>query len=345
MNFDVLLFCGRNRRNIRLCKVFGSAIILAAILLFAGCASIKGLFSRFGSKPEAEVDTVITYDASTLKNVIRISDDGVEKAWLAVTADGTKLLYCEQPVEMDLSANTRNYSSRIMYLKNSSVFMKTPLTESFTLAPAWYEDGERFVYLSRNDNGVHQLIRSNVNGGAKVLITRNPIGQRDDHPTIQGDTIALDTYIDINRGRQIVTLKDNGTEITILGPGECPSWHPTEPKIAFQKEDGIWEMDTTTAQQSQIYTVSKDDKEQGITCYYPHYTTDGKHILFIKKAKIGNFLYWHLFRVRTEDGVTSQLTEGRVNVVSIALAADNKIFFIANASGKYEIWSATVATE
>jgi Tol biopolymer transport system component len=343
MNFNVLLFGGGNRKNSGLLKVFGGVIILAAISLFTGCASIKGLFSRLGSKSEGEVDTVITYDASTLRNVTRISDDGVEKAWLAVTVDGAKLLYCEQPVEMDLSANTRNYSSRIVYLRNSSVFMKTPLTESFTLAPAWYEDGERFIYLSRNDNGVHQLIRSNVNGGAKILVTRNPIGQWDDHPTIQGDTIALDTYI--NGARQIVTLKDNGTEITILGPGEYPSWHPTEPKIAFQKEGGIWEMDTTTAQQAQIYAVSSDDRKQDINCWYPHYSADGKYIFFVKKAKIGNFLYWHLFRVRTEDGVTSQLTEGRVNVVSIAIAADNKIFFVANASGKYEIWSAVVAAE
>jgi Tol biopolymer transport system component len=280
-----------------------------------------------------------------MRNVTRISDDGIEKSWLSVTADGKKLLYCEQPVERDDEAQKINYSSRIMYLRNASVFTKTPLIESFTYAPAWYEDGERLVYLSRRDDGIVQLVRSNINGGAKTFITRNPIGggAGDNHPTVQGDTIALDAFIDGQR--QIVTVKDTGSEITILGPGTYPSWHPNEPKIAFQKERGIWEMDTTTAQQSLLYEVSDADKKSEITCYSPKYSSDGRYILFIRKVKVGNAFYWQLFSVNTESGQSTQLTEGRTNIVSVACAADNKIFFIANAGGKYEIWSATVAVE
>jgi TolB protein len=285
--------------------------------------------------------TEIIFDPSTLRNVIRISDDKIEKGWVAVSADGQKILYCEQPTEMDLSAKKKTFSSRIMYLRDASVFAKSPLIESFTFAPAWYENGTTFVYVALIDDDT-QLLKSSVSGGGKTFVSRNPIGRWDNHPNIKDGIIVCDTWI--NGARQIVSLRDNGTEITVLGPGEYPYWHPSEPKVVFIKDGGIWEMDTETTQQTQLYEIPAKDKKAGVRSSAPVYSRDGKFILFQKLVKVGSggLLYWHLFRMDRDGANVSQLTDGRVDVYSPAYGAADQIFFISNASGKTEIWSAQI---
>jgi TolB protein len=313
-------------------------IATVALVMLTGCLSmLSGLF-------EGEVDSTIVFDAASLRNVVRVSDDGIDKGWLAVSRDGQKLLYCEQPVDFDPATNSSSTSSRIMYLRNAAVFAKTPLVESYTYGPAFYENGTNFVYVLLNQDGNTQLVKSSVAGGGRTFVTRNPIGQWDNHPSVRDGIIACDTWI--SSQRQIVTLRDNGTEITILGPGSEPSWHPTENKLLFVKDAGIWEMDTETTQQTQLHAVSNQERSDGIWAGRASYTGDGKHIVFVKNVKVGSRLRRHLFAMDTEGNNVTELTSGNTDIWAPAAGAGNQIFFISNAGGgKTEIWSALVTLE
>jgi TolB protein len=182
-----------------------------------------------------------------------------------------------------------------------------------------------------------------VASGGKTFITRNPIGRYDNHPSVRNGIIACDTYI--NGERQIVTLRDNGTEITVLGPGSYPSWHPTENKLVFIRDTGVWEMDTETTQQTQLYARSEKDTKDKVNVTSPVYSGDGKYIVFVKSVKIGPSYYWHLFRIDADGNNLTELTQGSISTFSPAYGAGNQIFFIANAGGKYEIWSALISEE
>jgi TolB protein len=306
-------------------------IFLVLALTFSNCISTP-------------TGTEIIFDPGTLRNVTRISDDKIEKYWVAVSADGQKILYCEQPTNMDLSAKKKTFSSRILYLRDASIFAKSPLIEIFTFAPAWYEDGMTFVYVALID-GETQLIKSSVSGGGKTFITRNPIGRLDNHPNIKKGIIVCDTWI--NGTQQIVTLRDNGTEITVLGPGEFPYWHPSKQKLVFIKDGGIWEMDVATTQQTQLHEIPEKEKRSGSMCSMPVYSRDGEFILFQKLVKTGGSgrHYWHLFRMDRNGTNVSQLTSGKVDVYSPAYGVGEKIYFISNAGGKTEIWSAEITLE
>ena len=309
------------------------AIGLLLTIALTGCALLK-------PKP----DENFTYNAGSLRNVMRVSDDGIDKGWLAVSKDGQQLLYCEQPADFDPGSNTVYRSSEIIYLRNAMVFAKTPLVGSFNYAPAWYENGNNFVYITQNQNGTTQLVKSSISGG-RTFVTRNPIGSGhgDNNPSVRGDIIACDVYI--NGQRQIVTLRDNGTELTVLGRGSQPSWHPTENKLVFTRDNGIWEMDIETTQVTALHTISPAEARAGVYAGKPSYTSDGRHIVFVKNVPVEKNNWRHLYAMSSTGTNVTELTGGRVNIWSPAVGAGNEIFFISNAGGKTEIWSALVSLD
>lgn len=307
---------------------------LVAVVTLGGC------LSTLSDPLSEETGSIIGFDAASLRNLTRISDDGIDKAWLTVSGDGQKLLYCEQSAEFNLFANSKRESSRIMYLRDVSVFAKTPLAESYTYSPAFYENGTSFVYVLLNQ-GYTQLVKDSVPGGGRTVITS--IGQWDNHPSIRESMIACDTYI--NNQRQIVTLRDNGTGLTIRGPGSQPSWHPTENKLLFVRDESIWEMDTETTRQTRLHAVSDNERTEGMWAGSPSYTGDGNYIVFVKRVKAGFGLRLHLFVMDCEGNNLVELTTGNIDTWMPTVGAGNRIFFLSNAGGKIEIWSAFVTLD
>ena len=327
-------------------EIFLTAMAVLALslgMVLSGCASLLGLFKG----KAADIDISSDLGGFGLRNARRISDDGVQKGWLAVSQDGQKLLYCEQPINFDPAANANKQSSKIIYLRNSSAFTRSPINDdkdSFMYGPAFYENGTNFVYVQATDDRTNsQLIKSSVNSSSKTLVTRQPVGYWDNNPSVRNGVIAFDTGV--QGKRQIVTVRDNGQELTQLGPGIQPSWHPSENRLVFIQDGGIWEMETETSQITQIYAISTREKSDGVFCGSPSYSRDGRYIIFVKREKVKNKLFNHLYRLDADGSNLTALTGGDINVYAPAYGAENEVFFIAESRNTYNIYSALINVE
>jgi TolB protein len=307
----------------------------------------------------------ITYDTALLTGVSVITDDKLSKNWVKASPDGTKLLYCESSKVvsrsnlMDVSYNYWN----IMLLRDANIAAKTPLITDYAHSPGWYENNTGFIYVV-NEDGRSKLVKSTISGGGKTYITRNPIGENDARPVIRNGVILCDTIM--NGKRQIVSLLENGTGVTILGEGYSPSWHPFENRFVFIRNRDLYEMDLEMNQVTQIYSDSSRRE-----CAMPSYSPNGELILFqksavqavvgtreeksdflgglvskiVKTTEVGEENRWHLFTVKKDGTNLSQLTSGNVDVYSPCWGVDNEIYFISNSNGSTEIWKAWVNLE
>jgi TolB protein len=195
------------------------------------------------------------------------------------------------------------------------------------------------------EGGVPKLIKSNIAGGGKVYITRNAVGQYDIRPNVKGNLVLCET--EINKKKQILRLTDSGADITIMGEGEAPFWHPGNPqKFLYTKNGDIYEMDLNTYQPTKLFG------ESNFRSANPRYSSDGNHILFQKECltrtidskngKVRETKHWHAFLVKVDGTGLVQLTDGNVDVFSPVWGKDNTIFFVSNANNSTEIWTAKV---
>jgi len=319
----------------RLCTT-AAALLSLAVIMMGGCASSKA----------TRVD--VFWDTALMQNVTRLTDDGLEKAWAKISPDGTKMLYCEMP------KNDSQY--KIMLLRDVTVPAKTPLiNDNFSVyTPAWYSNNSNFVYIASEKAGT-RLIKSAITGGGKTYITRNSIGLAEEFPSVRGEAVLFDTLVDPNAypvpKYQIYSMRDNGTELTMLGDGRFPSWHPTQAKFVFIREGNIYEMDIASVQVTQLFS------DIDYNCAFPSYSADGQYILFQKGAekkvtgtKVGKKIKkiistqtkWQLFTIRADGTSLSPLTFGEVNAFHPSWGANNFVYFISDASGKTELYRARV---
>ena len=314
-------------------------VVLALPLFFAACTSY-------------DVSDSVSYDSATLQNVTRITDDGIYKDWARISPDGNKILYCESESTLRWSDISSEWvtSYKIVLLKDAAKSAKTPLINDISWAPAWAEDSNTFIYVVQ-EGGNWKLVRSNISGGGKTYITRNSIGKWDTVPNIRNHVILCSTLI--NNKRQIVSLNDDGTEVTVLGEGSWPSWHPKGGKYIFIRDGNIFEMDLKTNQATQLFS------EKDYECRVPSYSPDGKYILFQKESSVGldmqtssssysfkkETIRWHLYTIRADGTNLTQLTSGNVDVYGPSWGVDNTIFFVSNAGGHTEIWKAKVTLD
>jgi Tol biopolymer transport system component len=264
---------------------------ITVAVVFSSCAGL--------SDKKDTADVTITIASSTLQNVVRVTDNKFRKNAVQVSPDGAKLLYCEAN-ETDPNKLLYLDDFRIMLLRDVNVSAKTPLVTEPSYSPVWFDDNIGYAYVAYEGSG-SKLVKSNVTGGGKTYITRTSAGIGDANPNVKGDRILCDTLVGEgeNQKRQLVSMRANGTEITILGEGEQPSWHPSGTKFLFVRRSeeqrgkstffprSIYEMDIATNQVTQIYTAVIDE-ERGFTevCSQPSYSPDGQYILFSKGGDV-----------------------------------------------------------
>lgn len=328
----------------RLCTVPASLLLLA-IILIGGCSSSS-----------RSKDDVIFWDTSLMSSVTRVTEDGLSKDWVRISPDGTKLLYCEST--QTVSRENVSYQNwNIVLLRNPTVPAKTVLVTDYAYAPGWSDNSTNYFYVTDEDNNT-RLIRSSVSGVGKTYVTRNSIGAYDNRPSIRGGVILCDTWM--SGKRQLVSLKENGTEITFLGDGEQPSWHPTEPKFIFIRNvsssnnlKAVYEMDLASTQVTEIY---KDPNNYN--CRNPSYSADGRYILFQKGAEVRTTgsskdnkesieikqSKWQIFIMNADGTGLTSLTKGNVDAYSPSMDANGWMYFVAN-TGKTEIYRARIIME
>lgn len=259
-------------------------------LLFAAA-----FFGCAGSPKTDNTDVTITVASSTLQNVVRVTDNKFRKSSVRVSPDGAKLLYCEAN-ETNTNVELSYADYRIMLLRDITISSKTPLVTEPSYGPVWFDDNSGFVYVTYESSG-SKLVKSSISGGGKVYITRTSAGDADANPSIKGNIILCDTLV--GGKRQLVSMKDNGTEITILGEGEQPSWHPDGTKFTFIRRTeerrgskvyypySVYEMDIKTNQVTQIYSAVIDESNGfAEVCSSPSYSPDGNYILFSKGGDV-----------------------------------------------------------
>jgi Tol biopolymer transport system component len=298
-----------------------------------------------GSKQDTTEITQF-WDSSQMQAVTKITNDGTYKVWAKVSSDGTQLLYTERD---------KNDIWNVALLRNVNSPAKTQLASNAG-CPAWYENNTQFVYVSFESKS--KLVRSSVAGSSKTFVTRESVGEDDYRPSVRGQAILCDTWE--HGARRLYSMKDNGTEITSLGDGWAPSWHPTEPKFVFVRNWGIYEMDLATTQVTQIYADSTYRSTN------PSYSWDGQHILFQRDAeeiKTGKLVIkigdkkntdetvslesrWHLFVTKSDGTTLTQLTSGNVDATSPTWDNNGNVFFIAGTGNKSrEIYRARINLE
>jgi TolB protein len=301
---------------------------------------------------------IITYDSASLSNVIRVTDNRYRKDSVRVSPDGSKILYCEANItNVDTYVSFDQFS--VMLLRDANLPSKTPIVTDPSFGPVWYDDNAGFIYVVY-EGGSSKLVKSNITGGGKTYITRNSIGDFDSRPSVKGHDILCETGI--NGVRHLVRLKDDGSEVTILGEGNSPSWHPAENKFVFIRDGSVFEMNMENNQVTQIYSAVTDRNRNIIeSCSQPSYSRDGKYILFAKGANTfitattKTFLSsiktmftkkrveterQHLFLMDANGTGLTQLTSGNVDVFSPSWGINNEIFFVANVQNATEIWKA-----
>ncbi|MDR1256936.1 MAG: hypothetical protein LBJ86_04260 [Spirochaetaceae bacterium] len=304
-----------------------------AAFLFAGCV---GLFGR------RTVEEVTFWDPALLSNVGRITNDGLYKEWAAISPDGTKLIYCER--------KNNNGLWDIVLLRDVNSPAKTSLIKD-GFAPTWYENSSTFMYVTF-ESGSDKLIRSTISGGGKTYVTRNS-SSGESRPSVRDGIVLCNTVSDA----QLVSMKDNGNEYTILGDGYSPSWHPFENKFLFVRQGNLYEMDVESTQVSELY-----NDPDNWACAYPKYSGDGQYILFQKGAEakvtgtqetrgLGRALSravirrsskWQIYYMKADGTGLSPLTGGNVNAQFPSWDKNNNVYFISDANGKDEVYRARV---
>ncbi|MDR3343323.1 MAG: hypothetical protein LBT14_11170 [Treponema sp.] len=349
-------------------KILSLALVFVMVLV--GCFS--------SPKPDTGTDVTITVASSTLQNVVRVTDNKFRKNSIRVSPDGMKLLYCEAS---ETNPNTDLYFEdyRIILLRDISISAKTPLVNEPSYGPVWFDDNSGFAYVAYEGSG-SKLVRSNISGGGKTYITRTSVGDSDRNPSIRKNMILCDTLV--GSERQLVSLKDNGNEITILGKGEEPSWHPDGAKFVFIRREeerrdtsiyrpgSVYEMDIKTNQVTQIYAAIIDEQRNfAEVCSRPSYSSDGRYILFAKGGDVRlatvekkektprkssansrttttiSERRLHLYLMKADGTDLTQLTSGNVDVFSPAWGTNNDIYFISNVQNATEIWKAHLNLE
>lgn len=341
--------------NRKVLVLTGAFVSLALVLVLGGCAFLQ--------QGDDVVDVANFTNSSLMQSVSRVTEDGIKKAHPAISPDGTKLLYTEYRPDTG--------QSDIMMLRNVNSSAKTPLvTSGYATTPSWYEDSTRFLY-SLNENNSNRIVRSSAAGGGRTNITRNPVAGQDLFPVIRNGVILIQTW---EAGDwRIYSMTETGNEITRLGDGFDPAWHPFDMKFIYVKGNpsAIWEMDLTTMQETQLYSMPPFNIRR------PQYTSDGRHIVFqrgtsqmengtqvittqtrrqafvervqTRRNTVTRVSRWQLYSITSEGANESVLTEGSVDCTWPALDSENNLYFVTNAlgvkSGKTDIFKARLNFE
>jgi eukaryotic-like serine/threonine-protein kinase len=184
--------------------------------------------------------------------------------------------------------------------------------------------------------------------GLDVLMGQNPANRslyftehsedsRDSQPTWSptGDRLAYSsTSFGDGRYRIYVAQADGSRQVTELGYGKDPAWHPWQDWLVFNGVDtggeqpGLWLMHSDGSERRRLTDNGNDQR--------PVWTPDGRSIVFMSSGRHDN---WELYRLNFEDLSIMRLTYSGAQDGLPAVSPDgNFVAFVSDRDGLWNFW-------
>lgn len=304
-----------------------SVIAFTALQASTGCRRNKGPVEPVEPAGPPPENLVATGAATALS---RVTADPLTEEWPSLSPDKATLLFhtisvnaSGQEVLGIVGVDPNTGARRTLYTspKSSSGF------------PAWLPDGSSFVYATdtMGSPAIVRALSSAPNSGVAVAVA-GQIAPEPAQPAVapDGKRVAFRTYM---TGQDQVAIAGlDGSNLTILGEGQAPQWHPDGGQLVFSRKVGDYQ---------QLFLIDADTgtgltqlTNESSNNMYPCWAPDGRHIAFASD-RTGRLA---LYTIRPDGTVTTGLTEGTKNATNPHWGSDGFIYFTSDAGGGWDIW-------
>ncbi|MCC9074783.1 SH3 domain-containing protein [Litorilinea aerophila] len=134
--------------------------------------------------------------------------------------------------------------------------------------------------------------------------------------------------------RLYLTWADDNFDVTVLGFGQDPDWHPSQDQIVFKGCDdtgahcGLWTMNIDGSGRQPLTDIPSDSR--------PRWTPDGSAVIFMSQERDGN---WELYRLEVASGAVTRLTTDPALDGLPAVSPDGQqVAFLSNRGDGWGIW-------
>ncbi len=134
--------------------------------------------------------------------------------------------------------------------------------------------------------------------------------------------------------RLYLTWANDDFDVTVLGFGQDPDWHPSQDRIVFKGCDdtgahcGLWAMHIDGSGRQPLTNIPSDSR--------PRWTPDGSAVIFMSQERDGN---WELYRLEMAGGAVTRLTNDPALDGLPAVSPDGQqVAFLSNRGDGWGIW-------
>ncbi len=270
-------------------------------------------------------------------------DDGYDGD-VAVDAKGQRLVF----------SSTRHSEHSDLYLQKVDGLSVTQLTsdDADDAFPVFSPDDHKLAFCSTRA-GNWDIYLMDTDGKNVVQVTSGPM--QEIHPSFSPDGNRLVYSAQSNRSGQweLWTVNLLTNEKRMIGFGLFPSWSPARDKdqIAFQKARArgsrwfsLWTLDLIDGDARQVTEVAVSSNAAVVS---PAWSPDGHQLSFatiVSPAQVEDDkakCQQDIWTINADGTNRHRITDGNGASATPYWAADNRIYFISDRSGKDCIWSAS----
>jgi TolB protein len=286
---------------------WGSGVVaagLAVLVAVAGPASASfpgraGKIALTSDESGSDDIVVMNADGSGRESLTTGPEDDTDPAW---APDGGRLAFARNGV--------------VYVLRADGTGLRRVTVGS---SPSWSPDGTRLVVARRTVLGV-DLFSVRVDGRGLRRLTRTPATENEPEWSPDGRLIA---YVREAPGgsAHVFALRPDGRGVRRVtsGPVEdsSPTWSPNSRELAFVRNDealGTSRVFVTTLDKKRIRPlVSELELDPGATFEGgPAWAPDGKHVIFVRGAR----LYSDLYVASTDGRYLRRVTDNAIQQVT-----------------------------
>jgi TolB protein len=305
-----------------------AVIVLLTFAVLPACGRKKGPDAVAPPPPEAPPPLTTTGAAQALS---RVTSDPITEEWTSLSPDGKTLLF--HAVNVDPASGQQRLL--VVGVDPNTGAKRTLYTspQSSSGYPSWLPDGTTYVYMTdaMGKQSIVRALSSAPNAGVAVAVSGqvapDPIQP---HVSPDGKRVAFRTFM--NGEHQVAISGLDGSNLTILGPGNAPRWHPAGNLLVFSRNvggfDQLFTLDVDTG--ANLTQLTNEQSNSRWPCWSP----DGRHIAFTsdRNGKLD------LYALRPDGTVLTALTQGTADATSPTWGTDGYIYFSSNAAGGWDIW-------